>query len=530
MLAGSEQIDLEGVDRLRLTHPAQSRVYAERMADPSRLIEISSPEGKWVLATTVMGSGVAMLNGTDVSVALPAMARDLDAGVASLQWVLNGYMLTLAALILVGGSLGDRYGRRRVYVGGVAWFSVASVACALAPTVEWLILARILQGVGAALLTPGSLAIIQSCFVPADRSTAIGAWSGLTGIAVALGPFVGGALVDGLGWRWIFLLPVPLAVAAIWAALRHVPESRDPSPPPLDIGGGLLAVAGLGGLSFLIIAVPEGGWTAANTVIGLLGLTFLAGFVVRERSIPHPMLPFGIFSSRQFTAANLATFVVYAALGGVFFLLVVHLQTVLGYPATTAGAATIPIMGLLMIGSPYAGRLAQRIGPRLPLTAGPILLAVGMLMMGGLDADDAYLTGVLPSLLVFGVGLTLTVTPVTATVLAAVDDRHAGLASGVNNAVARTGQLLAVAALPVLAGLSGNDFSDPAAFADGFSIAMTIAAGLSLVGAAVAWGFIRADVLEDATDEDLNDLRHCGVEAPPAVLLEEAPMPGESRE
>lgn len=498
------------------------------MADSSRLIEISSPEGKWVVATTVMGSGVAMINGTDVSVALPAMARDLDAGVASLQWVLNGYMVTLAALILVGGSLGDRYGRRRVYIAGVAWFAVASVACALAPTTEWLILARVLQGVGAALLTPGSLAIIQSCFIPADRSTAIGAWSGLTGIAVALGPLVGGALVDGPGWRWIFLIPVPLALAAIWAALRHVPESRDLSPPPLDITGGFLAVVALGGLSYSIIAVPETGWTATNIGVTLVGLTCLAGFVMRERSIPHPMLPFGIFSSRQFTAANLLTFVVYAALGGVFFLLVVHLQTVLGYAATSAGAATIPIMALLLIGSPYAGRLAQRIGPRLPLTAGPALLAIGMLMMGGLGAGDEYLTGVLPALIVFGVGLTLTVTPVTATVLAAVEDRHAGLASGVNNAVARTGQLLAVAALPVLAGLSGGDFSDPVAFADGFSIAMAIAASLSLAGAAVAWGFIRADVLEGAPDEDLNDLRHCGVEAPPAVLSEEdSPMPGE---
>lgn len=480
-----------------------------------------------MVTATVLGSGVAMINGTDVSVALPAIGRDLGADVSALQWILNGYMVTLAALILVGGSLGDRYGRRRIYVTGVAWFSAASLLCALAPTTEWLVAARILQGVGAALLTPGSLALLQACFVPDDRSTAIGAWSGLTGIAAALGPVLGGALVDGLGWRWIFVLPLPLAGAAVWATLRHVPESRDPTPPPLDLAGAVLAVGTLGALTYPIIAVPGSGWSSTSVMLAVLGVVLLAAFILRERNATAPMLPFSIFASRQFTAANAATFAVYAALGGVFFLLVVHLQTVVGYSATAAGAATMPIMALLLVGSPYAGRLAQRRGPRLPLTIGPALLAAAMLMMGGIEPGDGYLLGVLPSLIVFGIGLTLTVTPVTATVLAAVDDRHAGLASGINNAVARTAQLLAVASLPVLAGMSGDAFTDSAAFADGFAKAMAITAGLSLVGAAVGWFFIRDDVLEATPKPDRVELRHCGVEAPPDLSSVAGSMQGQ---
>lgn len=481
------------------------------------LIRLSSPEGKWVVTTTVLGSGVAMLNGTDLSVALPSLDRDLGAGVAALQWILNGYLLTLAALILVGGALGDRFGRRRMYILGVGWFAAASIACAVAPTAAWLIAARVLQGVGAALLTPGSLAIIQSCFVPEDRSAAIGAWSGLTGIAAALGPFFGGVLVDTWGWRWMFALPVPLAIAAIWAARTHVPESRQPEPVSLDLAGAGLAILGLGGITYAIIAAPEGGWTPLTSVAAGVGVVAAVGFIAWERYTAEPMLPPGIFRSRQFTAANLVTFTVYAALGGVFFLLVVHLQTVVGYRATAAGAATMPIMALLLIGSPTAGRIAQRYGPRPPLTIGPFLLAVGMLMMGAIPATAGYLTGVLPSLVVFGIGLTLTVTPVTAAVLAAIDDDHSGLASGINNAAARTAQLLAIAVLPVAAGLSGGAFIDPAAFAPGFARAMAVAAGLSLAGAVIAW-FGITQPLTGSPAEAVVDRRHCGTQAPPATL------------
>lgn len=475
---------------------------------------MGTPAGRWVVATTVMGSGVAMLSSTAISVAVPTMSRDLGADVADMQWILNGYMLTLAALILVGGSLGDRYGRRRIYILGVAWFAVASLACALAPTVPWLVTARILQGVGGALLTPGSLALIQSGFVSEDRSTAIGAWSGLTGLAGAAGPAIGGLLVDALGWRWIFLSPIPLAVAVIWAARTHVPESRQPSNGDLDVVGGLLAVVALAAVTYPIIAVPDTGWTTMAVIALTTGVVGSVAFVLWERSRSEPMLDLGIFSSRQFTAANLVTVTVYAALGGVFFLLVVHLQTVVGYSATGSAVATLPITALLLVGSPAAGRLAQRMGPRIPLTVGPLLLAAGMAMMGNIGVESSYVTGILPSLIVFGVGLTLTVTPVTATVLAAADDEHAGLASGVNNAVARTAQLVAVAALPVVAGLSGDDFSNAAAFAGGFAVAMYAAAALALAGGVLAAAFIRSDVL---ADEAPQEQRHCGYTAPPSL-------------
>ncbi|HEX7100652.1 MAG TPA: DHA2 family efflux MFS transporter permease subunit [Acidimicrobiia bacterium] len=467
------------------------------MTAPPQPLRLGTSSGRWVVATTVMGTGVAMLNGTDVSVALPDLGADLDASVAALQWVLNGYMLTLASLILVGGSLADRFGRRRIYLLGVAWFTVASVLCALAPSSGWLIAARILQGVGGALLTPGSLAILQSCFHPDDRATAIGAWSGLTGIAAVIGPVVGGLLVDAFGWRAVFFLPLPLAIAVIWAGSRHVPESRDPASPRLDWPGALLTVAGLGTSSYAIIAYPESGWSAAVVAATVSGLVFLVGFVVRERVAADPMLPLSVFRSRQFTAANLITFVVYAALGGVFFMLIVHLQTVVGYSATGAGAATMPVSGLLLVGSPLMGRVMQRIGPRLPLTVGNALLAAGMLMMMTIREGSTYLGGVLPPLLVFGVGLTLMVTPVTATVLSAIEDRFSGLASGVNNAVARTGQLLAVAALPVAAGLTGGDFADPVAFAAGFRIAMVVSAVLTGLGALLAWTMIRNPATAD---------------------------------
>lgn len=487
------------------------------MTVPHARLRMGTTEGRWVLATTVMGTGVAMLNGTDVSVALPAIGAEFDANVATLQWVLNGYMVTLAALILVGGSLGDHYGRRRVYLAGVAWFSLASLLCAVAPNAPLLIAGRILQGVGGALLTPGSLAIIQSCFEQEDRATAIGAWSGLTGIAAAIGPLLGGILVDGPGWRWIFALPVPLALAVIWAGIRHVPESVEPSADPLDWVGGLMAVVGLGGTTYAIIGYPDGGLNPTVTAGLIVGVVALVAFVLWERATEAPMVPFEVFRSRQFTGANLATFVVYSALGGVFFMLIVHLQTVAGFTATGAGAASIPVMLIMLFGSPLVGRLAQRIGPRLPLTIGPLLLAGGMVMMGEIPNGAAYISDVLPSLLVFGVGLTLVVTPVTATVLAAVEERHAGLASGINNAVARTGQLLAVAALPALAGLTGGDFADPEAYAPGFRSAMWIAAGLSVAGAIIGSTMIRRDVLAGQSEDLQIEVRHCAVQDPPPM-------------
>ncbi|WP_431980277.1 MFS transporter [Streptomyces qinglanensis] len=464
-------------------------------------VPFRSATGRWVLVATVLGSAMGFLDATVVNVALPVIGRDLGAGVSDLQWVLDSYLLTLAALILLGGSLADRYGRRRVFTLGVVCFVVPSVLCAVAPTAGVLIVARALQGVGAALLTPGSLAIIQSTYRSADRPAAIGAWSALTGVASALGPIVGGYLIDAFSWRWIFLINVPIGLFVLAATVHRVPESRDPGATGrLDLRGAALATAGLAGVTYALIEGPRGqsaGWLTATALV--LGVAALGGFARTERRAPSPMLPPGVFTARQFLSANAVTFVVYAALGGVFFLLVVFLQTSLGYTPLYAGAASLPVTLLMLALSSRAGALAQRIGPRMPLTVGPLLLAAGMLLMlripvgeGGVGSYAAY---VLPAVLVFGLGLATTVAPVTATALAAAPSEHSGVASGVNNAVSRVAQLTAVAALPVVAGIGGSDFQDPRAFADGFRTAMLITAALAVAGGLLAFATIRRDVL-----------------------------------
>ncbi len=486
--------------------------------------------GRWVLGVTVLGSALGFLDATVVNVALPAIGEDLDAGVAGLQWTVNGYLLTLSALILLGGSLADRLGRRRMFVSGVLWFTAASLLCALAPTMESLVLARVLQGIGGALLTPGSLAILESGFRREDRARAVGAWSALSGIAAAGGPLVGGYLIGALSWRWIFLINLPLGLLVAFFALRHVPESRDETATGrLDVPGSALAAIGLGGVTFALTRASEGG--AAAGLIGVAGVLALGAFLAVERRSAHPMLPLSIFSSRQFTAANLLTFTVYAALGGVFFLLVVYLQTSLGYSPLAAGAASLPITGLMLALSSRAGALAQRRGPRLPLTVGPLLLAAGMALMLRIDPGDGYVGSVLPAVFVFGLGLAATVAPVTATALAAAEEHHAGLASGVNNAVSRVAQLLAVAVLPLVAGLSGEDFSDPAALADGFKIAMATAAALALAGAALAFATIRDDVLEQGGETEehrpCEHHRNCAVAGSPLHARRVEPEPEE---
>jgi EmrB/QacA subfamily drug resistance transporter len=460
-------------------------------------VAFDSGPGRWVLTIAVLGSGLAFLDGTVVNVALPAIGRDLDADTSALQWVLNGYLLTLASLILLGGALGDRLGRRRIFVLGVAGFTAASLLCALAPSAELLVVARLLQGVGGALLTPGSLAMIEASFRPEDRARAIGAWSGLTGIAVALGPLVGGWLVDAVSWRAIFLINLPLGAFVVATAHRYVPETRDrDARGRLDVAGATLAALGLAGVTYALIEAPEGGAAALVVLAGAGGLLALGAFLTVERRSASPMMPLALFASRQFSAANLVTFVVYAALSGVFFLLVAFLQISLGYSPIAAGAASLPVTVLMLLFSARAGALAQRIGARIPLTAGPLVLGLGMLLMTRIDRGDGYLASVLPAVLVFGVGLTLVVAPVTATVLAAAEARHAGIASGINNAVSRVGGLLAVAVFPLIAGLTGDDFYDPAAMADGFHVAMVAAAALAAAGGVIAWLTIDADVLE----------------------------------
>lgn len=453
--------------------------------------------GRWVIAATVLGSGMAQLDATVVNVALPAMGRELHASVGSLQLVVTAYSVTLAALILLAGTLGDRVGRRRVFVIGVVWFTSASALCAAAPVTGVLVGARALQGIGGALLTPGSLAIIEATFAPEDRGRAIGAWSALGGVAAAIGPLVGGYLVQAVSWRAIFLINLPLGCVVAWLALRHVPESRDETVTGrLDYPSAILATVGLAGATYAMVEGPSRGLTSGLVVASsLIGIVGLVGFVVVERYGAHPMLPLDIFSSRQFTAANLVTFVVYAALGGVFFLLVVVLQTALGYSPVAAGAASLPVTALMLALSSRSGAVAQRTGPRIPLTVGPLLIAAGMLLMIRISPGASYVGAVLPAVVVFGLGLAITVAPVTATTLAAADERHAGVASGVNNAVARTAGLLAVALLPPIAGLTGNAFQQPDVLAAGFHTAMLVTAGLAAAGGLLALATISDDVL-----------------------------------
>jgi len=450
-----------------------------------------SVTGRWVLTAAVLGQGMALLDGTVVNVALRSIGRDLDASLAQLQWITNGYLLALASLILLGGSLGDKFGRRRVFVVGTVWFAVTSLACGVAQGPTQLIVARALQGVGAALLTPGSLAMIQGSFHPADRARAIGAWSGLGGVAAAIGPFVGGWLVQYASWRWVFLLNLPLAAATVVIAQRHVPETRDAeSVPGFDVTGAALAALGLAGLTFALI---QSGSSSPAVVLtsALVGVGSTLAFLLVERLSPHPMMPTRLFASRQFTAANAMTLLVYAALGSVLFFLVLQLQTVAGYGPLQAGLATLPITVVMVLLAARGGQLASRIGPRIPMTAGPLVCALGLGWLSRVDAGTTYWIDVGPGITVFALGLALLVAPLTSTVLGAAPDHNAGVASGINNAVARMGSLLAVAALPLVVGLSGADYERPATFTAGYERAVWIGVAMLVAGAAVSWLLIR---------------------------------------
>ena len=461
-------------------------------------LHYSSTRGRWVLLATVLGSGMAQLDGSVVSVALPRIGRDLHAGLSSLQWTVNAYTLTLAGLLLLGGSLGDRLGRRRVFVVGVVWFAVASAACAAAPTAGLLVAARAIQGVGAALLTPGSLAILQSTFRPEDRATAVGAWSGLGGVASALGPVLGGVLVGigSWGWRLVFLINLPLAAVTVLVARRHVPETRDDRRTGrLDVPGAVFAALGLGGVVYALTDGPAQHWPTRLVVVGAVGAVLLAAFIATEARSRDAMMPLSLFSSRQFSAANLVTLAVYAALSGAFFLLPLELQRGLGFSPLAAGVSLLPVTVVMLVLSARMGRLAQRIGPRRPMTVGPLLAAVGLALLTRLGPGVGYVTGVLPAVLVFAVGLSITVAPLTATVLAAVPDHQAGIASAVNNDVARTAGLLAVAVLPGIAGITDAAYRDPGALTTGFHHAVLIAAVLCGAGGVLSLLTIRDDAL-----------------------------------
>ena len=451
-------------------------------------VRLGEGRGRWVVAATVLGSGMAMLDATVVNVALPTIGRQLHTSLAGLQWTVTAYTLTLAGLILLGGSLGDRLGRRRVFLIGVVWFALASTLCGVSVGIGMLIAARALQGIGGALLTPGSLAIIQAVFAADDRPRAIGAWSGLGGIASAAGPFLGGWIVGAFGWRWIFLLNLPLAAVVVAVAARHVPETRDPSAHGrFDVAGAVLAAVALTGITDALIEAPAHGLlrVGISAAVGCLaGVTFL--LLERRRGRPGdpvpPMLPLDVFASRQFTAVNAVTFLVYAALGGMIFLLVLELQVVSGYSPLAAGVSLLPSTVLMLLLSSRAGALAQRIGPRWLMTAGPLVAASGLLLATRIGPHASYWADVLPVALLFGLGLSATVAPLTATVLASAEVRHAGVASGVNNAVARAAGLLAVAGLPLAVGLTGAAYRSPTAFEAGFRPAMVICAGLLAAG------------------------------------------------
>lgn len=463
---------------------------------------------------------MAMLDSTVINVALPRIGEDLGTDLAALQWTVNAYMLTLAGLILLGGALGDRYGRRRVFVVGVVWFALASLLCGIAPNAAVLVGARALQGVGGALLTPGSLALIQASFHPDDRARAVGLWSGLGGVGAAIGPFLGGWLVDGPGWRWVFLINLPVAAICVPVALRHVPESRDPAAHGrFDVLGAALGALALALVTYALIEAPGQG--ASVTVIGaaVAGVVLGVAFVQVERRRKDPMLPPSVFAIRQFTVVNIVTFCVYAALGGYFFLSAIQLQVVAGYSALGAGTALLPTTVLMLLFSASSGELGQRIGPRIPLTVGPLIAATGMLLMLRVGPGDATLTGylghVLPAVAVLGVGLVTLVAPLTATVLASVDTARAGLASGINNAAARAAGLIAVAALPLLAGMGPEAYRDAGEFAATFRRAMPMCAGLLVVGAVIAWATVRTPAVPRKEGARPECTVNCGVVAPP---------------
>jgi len=473
-------------------------------------LRLAEPAGRWLVLTAVLGSGLALLDSTVINVALPAIDAGLDAGVAGLQWTVNGYLLTLSAFLLVGGSLGDLFGRRRIFRIGAWWFALASLLCGLAPNIEILAAARGLQGVGGALLTPGSLALIQATIHPDDRGRAIGAWSGASGVAAAIGPLLGGWMVESLGWRWVFLLNLPLAALTL-ASSRKIPESRAPRPAlapsrpseaerersgapasGLDWAGAMLAVVGLGGITLGLIEAEGRGLGAWPVLLSLgIGVTATIAFIRVERRHPTPMLPLELFRSRTFSGANLVTFCAYAALGGMFFFFVLYLQVVAGYSPMQAGLSLLPISLVMFLLSSRAGALAARIGARLPMTIGCIVAASGMFWLSGLDREPAYLSEVLPAVALFSVGLVFIAVPVTVAVLAAVSPGRAGVASGVNNAVARAAGLLAVAALPLVTGLTGDDYAQ--ALARSFPRAMIACAALLLVASMLTWLLVRDD-------------------------------------
>jgi EmrB/QacA subfamily drug resistance transporter len=467
---------------------------------PLTPLKLHSAAGRWVVAGSVLGSGAVFLESSVVNVALPAIARDFHVGVVGLQWVINGYLLTLSALMLLGGALGDRFGRPRVFAIGCVAFALASGGCALAPGLVSLVGLRVIQGAAGALLVPNSLAMLDTAFAGEERGAAIGQWAAWSAVSTAAGPFAGGWLVDALNWRWVFSAVILFALAAAVIVVRHIASGevkvaagRD-ARERIDYLGAALGTLALAGIVGALMAGPAIGFRDWRVLAaGAGGVVCMAAFIFAERRARTPILPLSIFRSRQFSGVNATTFVVYAALSGLFFLLMPQLQGNLHYSALRAGAALTPANVIMLVFSPVAGRASARIGPRVLMTVGALIAAVGMVLFARVQEGASYVTTILPAIVVFGIGLSVLVAPLTSAVLSAVKESDTGIASGINNAVARLAGLIATAALPLAAGIGGSAKLEGAAFAAGYARAMLICAALCAAGALVAWITVRKE-------------------------------------
>jgi EmrB/QacA subfamily drug resistance transporter len=489
-------------------------------ATPAFPAGLSEKRKRMTLAATILGSSMAFIDGSVVNIALPAIQQALHADAVSTQWIVNAYLLLLGALVLVGGSAADLYGRKRIFIAGIVLFTAASIACGLSLDIKMLIASRAVQGLGAALLTPASLAMLGATFDKHERSRAIGIWAGVGALTSAAGPVLGGWLVDQVSWRAIFLLNVPLAIAATWLAALFACESRDPQAKRLDWMGAFVAAVGLGSTTWGLSAIPAAGFHD-KTVLGALGagVTLLASFVAIEARLrEQAMMPLSLYRSRNFSGANALTLLLYFALGGALYYLPFGLIRLGGYSATRAGAALLPFVLIMGLGAPLAGTFSDRFGPRLSLTAGPIIAACGLALLAFADFGKSYWTGVFPAICVLGVGMTIAVPPLTSTVMSSAGEAHAGIASGVNNAVARVAGLLAVAALgvvlfasfsrhlpgippahpnealnAVMAGQPGVPDGVRAAFDRALRTVMLVTAFCAALGGAACWLWIRPD-------------------------------------